>query len=71
MARTWVPRLLICFSLLVNWSCNCVNGHSLNVEYNPERPLSRMQLHRQLTALNSAVNISVTPNLLGVKVPAL
>lgn len=66
MARSWVT-LLICFSLLVNFSCG-VNGHSLEVEYNPERPLSRMQLHRQLTALNSAVNISVTPDLLGAKV---
>ncbi len=58
--------LLIYFLFLVAH----VNGHSLEVEYNPERPLSRMQLHRQLTALNSDVNISVTPKVLGAKVGA-
>lgn len=57
--------LFICFFLLAVSSS--VNGYSLEVEYNPDRPLSRMQLHRQLTALNSAVNISVTPQLLGSK----
>lgn len=58
--------LLVCFFLLA--ASSTVNGHSLEVEYNPDRPLSRMLLHRQLTAINSAVNISATPQLLGAKV---
>jgi hypothetical protein len=44
------------------------HGHSLEVAFNPEQPLSRMQLHRQLTAMNSAVTISASPDVLGANV---
>lgn len=47
------------------------HGHSLEVAFNPEQPLSRMQLHRQLTAMNSAVTISASPDVLGANVSLL
>ena len=62
---SWVIRgLLIAMATFLA----AANGHSLEVAFNPEQPLSRMQLHRQLTAMNSAVIISATPDVLGANV---
>ena len=64
-----VQMVMVSLAALILILAPCyASAHSMKNRVDPQQPLSRINLHRQLTALNSAVSISVPNDTLGVHV---
>ena len=63
-----VQMVLVSLALILILAPCHASAHSMKNRVDPQQPLSRINLHRQLTALNSAVSISVPNGTLGLNV---